>query len=91
MSTVRIDRIEVRLAGGSRHRAREIAAELPRSLASRLAGESLALDAGGRVARVEPPVVRVGAGTPAAETAGAVASAVAGVLRQDGAGRGGRR
>lgn len=90
MSEVRIGRIEVRLRGGSRHRARELAAQLPGSLARELAGG--APSAAGRQARMEVPVVRLAAGTPAAEAAGAVAGAVAGVLRAGSrAPRGGRR
>jgi hypothetical protein len=91
VSSVRIDRLEVRLAGGSRHRAREIAAELPRSLARQLAGERIEPGTGGGQAQIGVPAVRVAAETPAAETAGAVASAVAGALRAGGAGPGGRR
>lgn len=95
MSEVRIDRVEVRLRGGSRHRARELAAQLPGSLARELAGGALAAgapSAAGRHARMEVPVVRLATGTPAAEAAGAVAGAVAGALRADArAPRGGRR
>jgi len=77
---LRIDRIELRLRGGSAHRAREIASQLGRALQPTLERElSVRGRAAGaqRVARVEAATVSVAGGAPAHETAAAVARAVA--------------
>lgn len=77
---LRVDRIELRLRGGSAHRAREIAAQLGRALPPELA--DTLREAGGpassqRVARVQAAPVRITRGAAARETAAAVARSVA--------------
>ncbi len=79
MSVVRIDRLELRLSGASRHRAREIATALRRQLGPALVRELRAAEAPRRASRVGrlvlDPVAPV-AGTPADRVAREVAARV---------------
>jgi hypothetical protein len=86
---LRVDRLELRLRGVSAHRARELAAELGRSLPRALERDLGAGRATGsrRVARVTPAPLRVARGAPVRDTAGAVGRTVAGALHDGGEAR----
>lgn len=82
---LRIDRLQVRLHGGSAHRARELAGQLGRHLPAALEqalGDEPASGAR-RVADLQAAPVRVARGAPARDTAAAVGHAVADALRRE--------
>jgi hypothetical protein len=81
--SVRIDRVEVRVRGGSPEAARALARDLRAALHPALEAEVRRWSATApRVARFEAPAVRPRRGVPADRTAAAVARAVAdGVAR----------
>lgn len=81
MKKLSIDRIELTLRGASRHRARELAGDLQRSLLPALRGE-LPIDGGRRrLARVDAAPVTAGRGDPAGRTAAALAATVTAAVR----------
>ncbi len=81
MKKLSIDRIELTLRGASRHRAWELAGELPRSLLPTLRGELPADGGRRRLARMDAAPVTAGRGDTAGRTAAAVAASVAAALR----------
>jgi hypothetical protein len=82
MKKLSIDRIELTLRGASRHRAQELAGELPRSLLPMLSGELPAEGGRRHLARIDAAPVTAGRGDTAGRTAAAVAASVAAALRE---------